>query len=198
MRRVTPYKTYAGLERALDNGGRAFDLTSHARDGQVTVAELRAAAGSARDPLLFLSLAWWGLDDNDRGRIRRLLPGQLQRELQRSGPTVETLSELRESKRSDVRVIVEGFLMSGESGRREWQLRSQRTPSSPGVVVLSSPRATVPRGRVRIAGVWRWFPAYQDRRLDSAFYSVVDELRGPGGELLDRDPLRDALTHRVT
>ena len=46
MRKVVPYQTFRGLERALDIGGRWFDVLSRAGDGRVSRGELQRAAGS--------------------------------------------------------------------------------------------------------------------------------------------------------
>ena len=45
MREVVPYRTLGGAKRALDNGGRFFNLFAEADDGVVSGAELARAAG---------------------------------------------------------------------------------------------------------------------------------------------------------
>jgi hypothetical protein len=45
MREIRPYKTVRGATRALDNGGRFFNLFAKAGDDIVDSAELAKAAG---------------------------------------------------------------------------------------------------------------------------------------------------------
>lgn len=44
MREVQPYRTERGLLKALDNGGRFFNIFTKAGDAQITRAELAKAA----------------------------------------------------------------------------------------------------------------------------------------------------------
>ena len=60
MREVHPYKTEGGLLKALDNGGRFFNIFTRASDDRITRAELAKAAGvfgSKPKAVLFLEMA---------------------------------------------------------------------------------------------------------------------------------------------
>ena len=46
MRELVPYKTLHGAQKALDNGGRFYNLFSAAADAIIEPSELARAAGS--------------------------------------------------------------------------------------------------------------------------------------------------------
>jgi hypothetical protein len=43
MKKVTPYKRYSNALKALDNGGRFYNIFTNARDDKVSRAELKAS-----------------------------------------------------------------------------------------------------------------------------------------------------------
>ena len=45
MRQIKPYQTVWGARKALDNGGRFYNLWTHAGDNVVDAGELARAAG---------------------------------------------------------------------------------------------------------------------------------------------------------
>lgn len=60
MREVHPYKTAGGLLKALDNGGRFFNIFTRAGDDKITRSELAKAAGefgSTPKAVLFFEMA---------------------------------------------------------------------------------------------------------------------------------------------
>ncbi len=60
MRELKPYRTMQGLQKAIDNGGRFYNLLTHADDHIVTRAELAKAAGvfsAGVNAYLFLEMA---------------------------------------------------------------------------------------------------------------------------------------------
>ena len=75
MRQVIPYKTARGLERALDNGGRWFNLFTSAGDGKVSANELAKAAGSwdRVTSEIFLTMSWVLLTEAERVHILDVL-----------------------------------------------------------------------------------------------------------------------------
>ena len=76
MRIIQPYKTLLGAMRALDNGGRFYNLFTSSGDQVVTAAELKKVAGVFRDDLaaaLFLALATSELDGTEQRRVIQAL-----------------------------------------------------------------------------------------------------------------------------
>ena len=68
MREIKPYKTVRGLTKAIDNGGRFYNLFSHAQDNVVSRGELAKAAGmfsSGANAFLFLEMAQQVLSPED-------------------------------------------------------------------------------------------------------------------------------------
>ena len=45
MQKIIPYRDYAGALEALDNGGRFYNIFTHAKDDEVSLAELAKVAG---------------------------------------------------------------------------------------------------------------------------------------------------------
>ena len=71
MREVQPYKTEGGLLKALDNGGRFFNVFTRAGDDRITRAELAKAAGvfgSKPKAVLFFEMAQQALSRQARTR----------------------------------------------------------------------------------------------------------------------------------
>lgn len=76
MQKVYPYRSLSGARKALDNGGRFYNLLTKAGDGIVTAAELKKAAGKFLDDQatsLFFELALSELDEADRAEIEAAL-----------------------------------------------------------------------------------------------------------------------------
>ena len=76
MRKIQPYKSLDGALRALDNGGRFFNVFTKAGDHVVTAAELKKVAGVLGNDVaaaMFYALAISDLDDTARLKLRNAL-----------------------------------------------------------------------------------------------------------------------------
>lgn len=72
MNKIRPYRTEAGLIKALDNGGRFFNVFTDSDDGRIQKAELARVAGVFTDlqkMALYLEMALAGLDDRQARRV---------------------------------------------------------------------------------------------------------------------------------
>jgi hypothetical protein len=72
MRVVTPYKTFRAALRALDNGGRFYDLLAKARDEKIAFSEIAKVAGvftSYSSAFLFFDLAIYQLSPREKHRL---------------------------------------------------------------------------------------------------------------------------------
>jgi hypothetical protein len=84
MRKVKPYRTFHGAARALDNGGRFFNLFTRAGDDVVSRAELARVAGvtgGVTGALVFFEMALCELGEGDRSRLVAMLEPKLRRRL---------------------------------------------------------------------------------------------------------------------
>ncbi len=111
MRKVTPYRSFHGAARALDNGGRFYNVFTKAGDAEVTSAELSKAAGlggGLGGAFLFFELATAELSDGDRSQLRAMLAPSLKEKWDKKGPAwlePEAFDEQAELEKS---FIVEG------------------------------------------------------------------------------------------
>ena len=82
MRELRPYKTLSGAQRALDNGGRIYNLLARSGDDIVDASELTKAAGvylTGIKSFLYLEMALQDLPtDQQRAVVARLSPGTMQ------------------------------------------------------------------------------------------------------------------------
>ncbi len=112
MREIRPYRTAAGLRKALDNGGRFYNLWSTAGDDVVTRAELAEAAGSlsaGSTAFLFLEMAQKDLPEPvQKAAIAMLEPG-LRKEYQRKRPGTISPSLVEPEGKVGRSVIVTGY-----------------------------------------------------------------------------------------
>ncbi len=111
MKIVRPYQTVKGALRALDNGGRFYNLFTAKGDDLVTSAELKKAAGVVGSEIrayLFFAMALFDLEPNDRKEVEARLDPGLRSGLGRMGPTVLTPREFT-SMRAARTCIVEGY-----------------------------------------------------------------------------------------
>jgi len=72
MKEVNPYKTVSGALKALDNGGRFYNIFTKSGDGTITNSELCKAAGvvSGKDKtFLFFNLALSDLSGNQHKEV---------------------------------------------------------------------------------------------------------------------------------
>ena len=111
MRHVEPYRTESGLLKALDNGGRFFNIFTHAGDEQITRAELSKAAGavgSTQKAMLFFAMAQVGLSDTARRRAVAALGPKASKDYAKYNPT-----ELRPSAIDREGVASQGIVVEG-------------------------------------------------------------------------------------
>lgn len=226
MHKVTPYRTRRGLERALDNGGRWYDLFSRAGDGRVSESELSRAA-SGRDPGLFLALAGALLSDADRSRIIDVLPEATAERVRLFRPTRASPARVAGARDVGGRYVVEGrlhavtdpeillrnvvFRITDGTDRSSYplgdpykvfQVRADEADDGPFVLFARGRRAppTVP---MRLGGILRRLVYDHDQLmwfLEPHFYTPLDDVGA--GEVDDdadvsREGLRDSLRHRV-
>ena len=112
MQQVKPYRTTQGALRALDNGGRFYNLFTSAGDDVVTGAELKRAArvvGSIQLAYLFFGMALAELDENERKAVESRLEPGLRRGLKGKGPAVLSPGDFQGSKAGRT-YMVEGHL----------------------------------------------------------------------------------------
>ncbi|MHC5111505.1 MAG: hypothetical protein ACYTHJ_16685 [Planctomycetota bacterium] len=112
MREVKPYKTEGGLLKALDNGGRFFNIFTKAGDDKVTRAELAKAAGvfgSAPKAVLYFEMAQQTLGRNSRTRAMAALGPKARKDYKKFLPTTLRPSAVESKGKAGACVIVEGF-----------------------------------------------------------------------------------------
>ena len=112
MREVQPYQTERGLLRALDNGGRFFNIFTKAGDDRITRAELAKAAGtfgSAPKAALFFEMVQQGLPTASRARAFAALGPKARKDYKKFRPVSVKPSKVDSSGRPGHCVVVEGF-----------------------------------------------------------------------------------------
>lgn len=111
MKKIQPYQTLAGAMRALDNGGRFYNLFTQAGDQMVTAAELKKVAGVFGDQAaaaLFLAIATSALQDSERRRILSALGPKARDIHQRHKPTQLIPVEFAAKAKPGKGYVVEG------------------------------------------------------------------------------------------
>ena len=91
MRQLSTYKTVQGAKRALDNGGRFYNLWTKAGDNVVEGVELARAAGVySSDAIAFLhfEMALMDLPAEQKAEVRSLLAPELRTQLEAKRPRV--------------------------------------------------------------------------------------------------------------
>jgi hypothetical protein len=112
MRELKPYRTMHGLQTALDNGGRFYNLFSTSQDNLVTRGELAKAAGvfsAGTQAFLFLEMMQQELSAEERQSILQLLDTDLQNNYQRQRPVFLAPSEVEAEGEAGRSVIVAGY-----------------------------------------------------------------------------------------
>lgn len=112
MRELKPYRTMHGLQRAIDNGGRFYNLLTTADDRVVTRAELAKAAGvfsAGVNAFLFLEMAQQELSADDQESVVGLLEANLRRKYRNSRPQVLFPSQIEAQGSAGRSVIVTGY-----------------------------------------------------------------------------------------
>ncbi|MFN3999187.1 hypothetical protein [Algoriphagus sp.] len=80
MKHIIPYTSFQEAIEAFDNGGKFFNLFSHAHDGVVSPAELGKVAGVANNKqamILYLMMSISRLDNRSRERVLARLDSHL-------------------------------------------------------------------------------------------------------------------------
>ena len=111
MRKIDPYKTLAGALRALDNGGRFYNLFTQAGDKVVSATELKKVAGVFRDDqaaALFFELATAELDERARRGVMDALGPEARAIQRRHRPLRLEPAEFAAQARAGVGYLVEG------------------------------------------------------------------------------------------
>lgn len=112
MKKVIPYKTLTGAMRALDNGGRFFNLFTRAGDGEISQSEVSKAAGvlgGQINAMLFFQLATLRLSSADQSSLVDRLTGKLRDRLRQSPAKSIPISKFKRNSELNQPVIVEGY-----------------------------------------------------------------------------------------
>ena len=112
MRELKPYRTLHGLQKAIDNGGRFYNILTDADDQVVTRAELAKAAGvfsAGASAFLFLEMAQQDLGPAERASILDLLDPELRKDYRKNKPQSMQPSEIEVQATAGRSTIVEGF-----------------------------------------------------------------------------------------
>ena len=112
MKEVVPYKTMSGALKALDNGGRFYNIFTKSDDGTIKGAELLKAAGvhSGRDQgFLFFNLAVSQLSDSEQRTIFSRLDPDLCSQYPKHAPKRLTIEDFERSVKPTQSVVVEGY-----------------------------------------------------------------------------------------
>jgi hypothetical protein len=112
VRQVKPYQTVWGARRALDNGGRFYNVWTQAGDDVVDTGELAKAAGvysSDMRVFLHLEMALMDLPEVQKAEVLSLLSPDLEDRLQKSRPRVLKPSVVVSQGAAGVPAIVTGY-----------------------------------------------------------------------------------------
>ena len=112
MRQIQPYQTAWGARKALDNGGRFYNLWTQAGDNVIDGGELARAAGvhsSDMRAFLHFEMALMDLSEQQTAEVRSLLSPALQARLQKSRPRVLKPSVVESEGVAGVPAIVTGY-----------------------------------------------------------------------------------------
>jgi hypothetical protein len=112
MRELKPYQTLQGLRTAIDNGGRFYNVLSHANDQVLTRGELAKAAGvftAGMNAFLFLEMAQQELPSGDRQAVLQLLDTDLRKKYQRYKPLTLLPSAVEKEGFAGSSLMVTGY-----------------------------------------------------------------------------------------
>ena len=112
MRQLSPYRTVQGAKRALDNGGRFYNLFTRAGDNVVEGVELARAAGvysSDAMAFLYFEMALMELPPEEKAEVLALLAPDLRAQLEAKRPAVLPPSRVEPEGRAGVPTIVTGY-----------------------------------------------------------------------------------------
>ncbi len=112
MQEIKPYQTLSGLKKALDNGGRFYNLFSKVDDSVVSKGELARAAGvftAGQAAFLFLDMAQHDLAEADRSAVNELLDADLRKQFAKGRPKTVAPSAIESEGKAGAAVITTGY-----------------------------------------------------------------------------------------
>lgn len=184
MRLISPYRTVQGAKRALDNGGRFYNLFTKAGDDLVEGVELARAAGVySPDALAFLhfEMALMELPAEEKAEVLSLLAPDLKAQFDAKRPRVLQPSQVEFEGVAGAPAIVTGYPSFIED---KSQLRGVFVMAAPVIMmvpivdeydlyeVVDTPDRLVPRALIAMVR--------GSKRLDGSctrFGGVLKELR---------------------
>jgi hypothetical protein len=118
VRSCRPYKTVEGARRALDNGGRLFDLLSSRDDGVVSAGELKRASGALNKHIAFLyfDLVCSLLPRDELKNMVARFDDRLRADYREARPRWLSLRELWARPRPGTCVVLEGVVDEQPAG----------------------------------------------------------------------------------
>lgn len=111
MKHIIPFTTFHEAIEAFDNGGKFFNLFSHAHDGVVSPAELGKIAGVSNDKqamILFLIMSISRLDNHSRERVLARLDSELFDLYEKYRPVHMSLDQLAERGKAGISTTLVG------------------------------------------------------------------------------------------
>jgi hypothetical protein len=114
MREVRPYRTVQGAKRALDNGGRFFNVFAQSGDDRVDSAELARAAGvysTGMRAFLYFEMALMELPSADRPKVVSRLSPDLESRYQANRSKILIPSSVESEGQAGIPAIVTGYSM---------------------------------------------------------------------------------------
>jgi hypothetical protein len=112
MRQLKPYQTVSGAKRALDNGGRFYNLWAQAGDDVVDAGELARAAGVYSSDIrafVHFEMALMELPEEQRADVHSMLSPALQDRIRKSRPRILSPSVVESEGAAGVPAIVTGY-----------------------------------------------------------------------------------------
>ena len=112
MRELKPYQTLQGLKKAIDNGGRFYNLMAAADDAVVSSGELAKAAGvfsAGMTAFMFLEMSQLELSTEDQQAVTNLLEAKLRKQYLRERPVSLAPSAVEAQGVEGKAVLVSGY-----------------------------------------------------------------------------------------
>lgn len=113
VREIKPYATVQGLRKALDNGGRFYNLFQLAEDNVVSKGELAKAAGvfsAGASAFLFLELAQQNLGQDELDSVEGLFAPELKKAQKKYRPTCLMPSQIESDAVPGKPLVTSGYL----------------------------------------------------------------------------------------
>ena len=112
MREIRPYQTALGARKALDNGGRFYNLFARANDSVVESAELARAAGSTSADTrayLYIEMALMHLNPAERAEGVTLLSPRLRQRYEARRPQLLKPSAVKQAGEVGTPAVITGY-----------------------------------------------------------------------------------------